>query len=80
LRSDDRDVQEVRDKGIVEEMWYGSLLEQYAGFLNWFKRGFEGKYWHCLANEVVRRLRRLTQISTQRKKRIRRLEKQKVRK
>ena len=54
LGNDDRDVQEVRDRGIVEEKWYGSLLEQYAAFLNWFRREFEGRHWHCLAREVVR--------------------------
>ena len=59
LHSNDRDVREVRDLGIVEEKWYGSLLEQYAGFLNWFKREFEGRYWHCLANELVRKLCKL---------------------
>jgi hypothetical protein len=47
-----RDVVEVRGKGIIGEMWYGSLLEQYAGFLSWFKREFEGRYWHCLAKEI----------------------------
>ena len=51
---DDRDsgIQELRDLGIIEEKWYGSLLEQYAGFLSWFKREFEGRYWHCLACEI----------------------------
>jgi hypothetical protein len=55
---DDKDsgIQELRDLGIIEEKWFGSLLEQYAGFLSWFKREFEGKYRHCLANEVVHRL------------------------
>ncbi len=54
LDNGDRDVVEVRERGIVEEKWYGSLLEQYAAFLSWFKREFEGKYWHCLANEVIK--------------------------
>ena len=40
------------EQRIIEKKWYGSLLEQYAGFLSWFKRKFEGRYWHCLANEV----------------------------
>ncbi len=47
-------IQESMDLGIVEEKWYGSLLEQYAAFLNWFKREFEGQYWHSLALELVR--------------------------
>ena len=46
-----------RALGIVKEKWYGSLLEQYAGFLNWFKGEFEGRYWHGLAWEMVRRFK-----------------------
>ena len=57
LSNDDRDVLEVRDKGIVGERWHGSVLEQYAAFLNWFKREFEGRYWHCLPWELARRFR-----------------------
>ena len=60
-------VQELRDLGIVEEKWYGSLLEQYAGFLNWFKREFEGKYRHCLANEVKGISHRHTQMDADEK-------------
>jgi hypothetical protein len=48
----------VRRKGIVEEQWFGSLLEQYAGFLNWFKREFDGRYWHGLPWEMVRRFKK----------------------
>jgi len=48
-----RDVMEVREKGIVEERWYGSLLEQYGAFLNWFGREFEGRYRHCLPWELA---------------------------
>ena len=47
----------MRDLGIVKEKWYGSWLEQYAGFLNWFKGEFEGRYWHGLAWEMVRRFK-----------------------
>ncbi len=57
------DVQDVRESGIIEEKWYGSLLEQYAAFLNWFKREYEGQYWNCLPMELVHRLRRLSQIT-----------------
>jgi len=57
LDSGDGDVVEVRERGIVEAMWYGSLLEQYAAFLNWFKREFEGRYWHCLAYKLVHRFK-----------------------
>ena len=57
MESDDRDVVEVRQKGIVEEKWFGSLLEQYAAFLNWFTREFEGRYRHCLPWEVAARFR-----------------------
>lgn len=53
LGNDDRDVQEVREKGIVEKKWFGSLLEQYAVFLDWFRREFEGRYWHCLPWELA---------------------------
>ena len=67
LHSNDRDVQEVREKGIVEEMWYGSLLEQYAGFLNWFKREYKDMYWHCLANEVKGISHRHTQMDADEK-------------
>jgi hypothetical protein len=48
------DVKQVREQGVVSSDWHGSLLEQYAAFLNWFKREFEGEYWHCLANDVAR--------------------------
>ncbi len=50
----DRDVREVRDKGFVGEKWYGSLLEQYGGFLSWFKREYKDMYWHCLAREMTK--------------------------
>jgi hypothetical protein len=53
LAEDDMDIQEVRETGIVEERWFGSLLEQYAAFLNWFKRTYEGKYSHCLPMEIA---------------------------
>ena len=55
--NDDRDIVEVREKGIIEDKWHGSLLEQYAGFLNWFKREFAGQYWHGLPWDLVRRFR-----------------------
>ena len=53
LDDTDKDLQEVREKGIIEAKWYGSLLEQYAAFLNWFKREYEGQYWHCLPWELA---------------------------
>ncbi len=59
LGEDDGDIQEVRERGIVEEKWFGSLLEQYAAFLNWFKREFEGRYWHCLPRELAAEFRRV---------------------
>jgi len=56
LGCDDRDVPELRESKVVGEEWFGSLLDQYAAFLNWFKREFEGRYWHCLPRELVHRL------------------------
>ena len=53
LGTNDYDVQAVRDCGIIKEIWHGSLLEQYAAFLNWFKREFQGQYWHCLPMEMA---------------------------
>ncbi len=53
LEKTDYDIQEVRDRKIILENWYGSLLEQYAAFLNWFLRTFKGRYWHCLPKEIV---------------------------
>jgi hypothetical protein len=52
LGTDDHDIQAVRDCGIIKEKWHGSLLEQYAAFLNWFKREFQGQYWHCLPMDM----------------------------
>jgi len=52
LGEDDGDIREVREKGIVGEKWHGSLLEQYAAFLKWFKE-FEDQYWHCLPCELA---------------------------
>ena len=54
LKVDDEDILEIRSKGIVKEKWHDSLLEQYAAFLNWFKREFEGKYWHVLPRDMAR--------------------------
>ena len=84
---DDRDsgIQELRDLGIIEEKWYGSLLEQYAGFLSWFKREFEGRYWHCLACEIGPHPREIGSAFhgagrlTQTKKKVRGLEGKKIR-
>lgn len=53
LKENDMDIQEVRDKGIIKETWYGSLLEQYAAFLNWFKREFDGSYYNYLSWELA---------------------------
>ncbi len=53
LGDDDRDVREVRESGIIENKWYGSLLEQYAAFLNWFRREYKGRYSLCLAWELA---------------------------
>jgi len=63
LGEDDRDVVEVREKGIIEEKWFGSLLEQYAAFLNWFKKEFEGRYWRGLPWELAKRFRDREQLS-----------------
>ena len=54
LKPDDKDIAEVRSRGIIKQNWHDSLLEQYAAFLNWFKREFEGKYWHVLPMEMAR--------------------------
>ena len=62
LGDEDRDVVEMRGKGIIEEKWYGSLLEQYAAFLNWFKREFKGRYWHCLPFELAVEARKTLEV------------------
>lgn len=53
LRHTDWEIEDVRDRGIIDEKWYGSLLEQYAAFLSSFIRNFENRYWHCLPSEMA---------------------------
>lgn len=51
----DEDIISVREKGIIGEKFFGSLLEQYAAFLHWFKRKYGKKTWHCLPKEMAER-------------------------
>lgn len=52
MPDDDEDIVIVREEGIVKEKFHGSLLEQYAAFLNWFNRKHGEKTWHCLPREM----------------------------
>lgn len=50
---EDVDLIRVRDEGIIGSDFYGSILEQYAAFLTWFSREFEGLYRNELARNIA---------------------------
>lgn len=53
LPEDDEDVVMVRNEGVVEEIFQGTLLEQYAAFLHWFRQRYRKRVWHSLPGEVA---------------------------